>query len=178
MRSKEFQTERSTENAGKRDEAGASKEQRKQISAATVEKIGPVIRECLSDYFASLGLSMQDGTGQERSALIQEDDGVKGHSWRAWSRKKTGSHSDYRADGVHLLDEHTAYTITVYLVVDRNNAPLLYIGPYIRSKLVGGVAVVASDFQLEVPAPLKVALGTKTQIKLGELAEYQAAQMA
>ncbi|MCL4486788.1 MAG: hypothetical protein M1570_01495 [Chloroflexi bacterium] len=157
--------------------AGAQREKRKQILATTSQKIGPAVRECLSDYFASLGLSMQDGTGQERPALFQEEHGAREHTWRAWSRKKTGSHSDYRADGVHLLDEQTAYTITVLLVVDRNDVALLYIGKYIRSKFVGGTPVVASDFQMEIPAQLAGALETKTGIKVVGLAEYQDAQI-
>lgn len=163
-----------------RKDIGSTIERESQlnIQRATTEKISPIVRDCLSDYFASLGLGMTDEAGQEHPALFQESDGPQGHTWQASSRKKTGSHSDYRADGVHLLDEHTAYTITVFLVVNRSEVPLLYIGQYIRSKQVGGTPVVASEFQLEAPASLAEALAAKTGCKIVGRVEYQAARIS
>lgn len=180
MRSKYgFQTdqEREEDKKGGDAEATARRETRKHVLDATAQKIGPVIRDCLAGYFASLGLSMVDDAGQARAALFQEDDGIKGHSWKASSRIKTGSHSDYRADGVHVLDEHTVYTITVYLVVNYDNLPLLYIGDYTRSKLMGGTPVIASDFKLDVPAALAGTLASQTGIKQVGFVEFQAAQL-
>lgn len=180
MKSREFQMGQPTDQYGPGKDTGPNAEQASRLSVlkATATKIGPVVRDCLSDYFASLGLLMTDEAGGEHPALFQEADGPQGHMWQASSRKKTGSHSDYRADGVHLLDEHTAYTITVFLVVDKNGVPLLHIGKYIRSKLMGGTPVIASEFQLETPAPLVQALAAKTGCKMVGPAEYQAARIS
>lgn len=180
MKSNEFQTRQPIDEHGpsKDAEATATREGRQQILDATAQRIGPIIRECLSYYFTSLGLSVTDEAGQEHPARFVENDGSQGYAWQASSRKKTGSHSDYRADGVHLLDEHTAYVITVFLVVNQSLTPLLYIGKYIRSKLTGGTPVIASEFQLETPVPLAEALAAKTGCKVVGMAEYLSARIS
>ncbi len=173
-----FLTEQERENEKKRaaEAEAILRGKRRQISEATVQKIGPVIRSSLAEYFHSMGLSTVDDTGKEQVALFQEKNGDKGHTWRAWSRIKTGTHSDYRADGVHVLDEHTAYSITVSLVVNKQGLPLLYIGDYVRSKLVGGTPVPASDFSLEIPSRLVQALENKTGITLVDRVKFLDAQ--
>ncbi len=156
--------------------ANALREKRRQIADATVERIGPIIRDCLTDYFHGLGLSTIDYTGEDHAALFKEENGIQGHVWQASSWKKTGTHSDYRSDGVHLLPEHTAYSIAVSLVIDKDGLPLLHIGDYSASKLVGGKPVAASQFSLEVPSALEGVLQARTGIKPVGLAEYSAAQ--
>ncbi len=174
----QFETEPEKENERKRRAEGvrALREKRKQISDATAQRIGPAIRDSLTEYFRSMGLSTVDDIGEEHIVLFKEEDGIKEHTWRAWSRKKTGTHSEFRTDGVHLLDEHSAYTITVSLVVDKDGVPLLHLGNYVRSKLVGGTPVIASDFKLEIPGQLGEVLQNKTGIKSVGLGEYLAAQ--
>ncbi len=152
------------------------RERRRQISDATVQKIGPVIRESLTEYFRSMGLSKTDSAGEDQAALFKEEDGIKGHSWKAWSWKKTGTHSDYRADGVHVLDEQTAYSIVVSLVINKDGLPLLYIGDYVRSKLVGGTPVAASEFSLDIPSQLAQTLENKTGVKQVDRVKFLAAQ--
>lgn len=152
------------------------REKRRQVSDATVQRIGPVIRSSLAEYFQSMGLSTADHAGHEQVALFQDENGIKGHTWRASSRIKTGTHSDYRADGVHVLDEHTAYSITVCLVVNKDGLPLLYLGDYVRSKLVDGKPVTASDFTMEIPNQLAQALESKTGVKLVDRVRFLDAQ--
>jgi hypothetical protein len=173
-----FQTEQEREAQRKNEEEAARplREKRTQIILATAQRIGPVIRDSLTEYFRSMNLSIADDTGAEHVALFKEEAGVRGYTWKAWSRIKTGTHSDYQADGVHLLDEHTAYTITISLVVNRDGLPLLHIGDYVRSKLVGGVPIIASNFPLEIPSQLAEALESRTGIQQVGLAEYLDAQ--
>lgn len=163
----------------KKSVAGAQtalREKRRQIADATVQRIGPVIKESLVEYFRSMGLSAVDNSGKNQVALFQEENGIKGHTWRASSQIKTGTHSDYRADGVHVLDEHTAYSITVSLVVNKDGQPLLYIGDYVRSKLVDGKPVAASDFTMEIPSQLAQALESRTGVKLVDRVRFLDAQ--
>jgi hypothetical protein len=169
-----FQTEQERERDRSSGEAEASARQanRKQILEATVQKIGPVIRDCLVEFFRGMHLSTVDFTGEEQVALFKEEPGSKHHSWKASSWKKTGTHTEYRADGAHLLDEHTAYTITVILLVNPDNVPLLHMGEYTASKLVGKIPTIASSFSMEVPSQLKDRLGDKTGIRLADNAEY------
>ncbi|MGE5263850.1 MAG: hypothetical protein ACM3S0_10740 [Acidobacteriota bacterium] len=172
-----FETEQERESTKKRDEQteSAQREKRKQISDATAQRIGQAIRDSLAEYFRSMGLSTVDATGAEQVALFKEETGIKEHTWTAGSRKKTGTHTEYRADGVHVLDEHTAYTITVSLAVNRDGLPLLYIRDYATSKLVGGMPVAASKFLLEIPSQLKAILENNTGIRQVRLSEYLAA---
>jgi hypothetical protein len=172
-----FATVQEREDERKRGEAADDmlREKRRGISDATAERIGPIIRECLAEFFRSLGLSTVDYTGEDQPALFKEDYGIQGHTWKASSWKKTGTHSDYRTDGVHLLAEHTAYTITVSMAITNDGLPLLRIGDYAASKLVGGTPVAASNFALEIPSQLERALEAKTGIKPVGLAEYSAA---
>jgi hypothetical protein len=173
-----FLTQQEREDAKKTaaDAETVLREKRRQISDATVQRIGPIIRESLAEYFRSMGLRKADSTGEEQAALFNEQDDIKGHSWKAWSWKKTGTHSDYRADGVHMLDEQTAYSIVVSLVINKDGLPLLYIGDYVRSKLVDGKPVAASEFSLEIPSQLAQALENKTGIKLVDRVKFLDAQ--
>lgn len=158
-------------------ETEQERKERQQISDATAQRIGPLVRDGIVAYFRSLGLSTIDDAGAEQVALFKESTGIKGHTWTGWSRKKTGTHSEYCSDGVHVLDEHTAYTITVSLVVCQDGVPLLHVGDYTRSKLVGGSPVIASNFDLEVPSQLAAALETTTGIKQVGEAEFLRAQV-
>ncbi len=170
------QQEREDEKRNTAQAVDLLREKRRQISDAMVQRIGSIIRESLAEYFRSMGLSIVDGTGEEQVAIFQEETGKHGYTWRARSRIKTGTHSDYRADGVHILDEHTAYSITVSLAVDKDGQPLLYVGDYVRSKLVGEKPVAASDFTLEIPGRLAQTLGDKTGIRLGDRVKFLNAQ--
>ncbi len=154
----------------------ALREKRRQIADATVQRFGPVIKESLVEYFRSMGLSAVDKSGEKQVALFQEENGIQGHTWRASSQIKTGTHSDYRPDGVHILDEQTAYSIVVSLVINKNGLPLLYIGDYVRSKLVDRKPVAASEFSLEIPSQLVQALENKTGIKLVDRVNFLNAQ--
>lgn len=173
-----FLTQQERENEKRRAAEAETilRERRRQVSDATVQRIGPILRESLAEYFRSIGLSAADDTGKEQAALFQEEDGIKGHTWIARSMKKTGTHSEYRTDGVHVLDEHTAYTLTVCLVVDRDGQPLLHIRDYTTSKLVGGAPVAASKFSLEIPDELGRVLESKTGIRHVPLGEFLDAQ--
>jgi hypothetical protein len=170
------QQERDEEKKKAAEDEAVLRAKRRQVADATVQDIGPLIRASVAEYFRSMGLSTVDDTGAEQVALFEEKNADKGHIWRAWSQIKTGTHSDYRADGVHVLDELTAYSITVSLVVSRDGAPLLYVGDYVRSKLVGGTPVPASDFALEIPSRLTQALENKTGIKLVDRVKFLNAQ--
>ncbi len=170
------QQEREEEKKRAAEDEAVLRAKRRQVSDATVQNIGPVIRASVAEFFHSMGLSTVDDTGVEQVALFQEKNGDKGHTWRAWSRIKTGTHSDYRADGVHVLDEQTAYSITVSLVINKDGLPLLYVGDYTKSKLVGGTPVPASDFALEIPSRLTQALENKTGIKLVDRVKFLDAQ--
>lgn len=174
-----FQTQQERETQTKNEEEAGRPllEKRAQIAIATAQRIGPVIRDSLTEYFRSMNLSIVDDTGAEHVALFKEQAGLKGYTWTAWSRIKTGTHSDYQADGVHVLDEHTAYTITISLVVNRDGLPLLHIGDYVRSKLVGGLPIMASNFPLEIPGQLAGVLETRAGIRQVGLAEYLDAQV-
>jgi hypothetical protein len=172
----ETQPEKENERKGRAEAQSALREKRRQILNATATQIGPAVRDSLTEYFSSMGLCTVDDTGEEHVALFKEEEGIKGHTWRAWSMKKTGTHSEYRTDGVHLLDEHSAYTITVSLVVNSEGVPLLHLGNYTKSKLVGGAPVIASDFGLEIPSQLGEVLQNRTGIKLVGLGEYLAAR--
>lgn len=152
------------------------REKRRQIADATVQRFGPVIKESLVEYFRSMGLSAVDHSGEKQVALFQEENGIKGHTWTASSQIKTGTHSDYRPDGVHVLDEQAAYTITVSLVVDKDGLPLLHIGHYARSRLVGGAPVAASEFTMEIPGQLVQILQAKTGIQPVDRVKFLNAQ--
>lgn len=169
-----FQTQQERETQRKNEEEAGRplREKRAQIAIATAQRIGPIIRDSLTEYFRSMNLSTVDAAGAEHVALFKEEPGLTGYTWTAWSSIKTGTHSDYQADGVHLLDEHTAYTITIFLVVNRDGLPLLHIGDYVRSKLVGGVPIIASNFLLETPGQLAGLLETRTGIRQVGLDEY------
>ena len=114
---------------GDAEESGR-RETRRRALEETVQRVGPVIRETFVEYFRSQGLSTVDYTGDEQVALFKEETGSKEHTWKASSWKKTGTHTEYRADGAHQLDEHTAYTITVSVIVTPENVPLLHFGVY------------------------------------------------
>lgn len=173
-----FQSEQEREEE-KRIKAAAEsalRDKRKQVSSETVQRIGAVVRDCLAEYFSTLGLGAQDESGQAQAARFEEVDGIKGHTWKARSWKTTGTHSEYRADGVHALEEQTAYSITVMLVVNRDCLPLLRVGDFSRSRLVGGKPIPASDFRLDIPRELVTALEVRTGIKQAGVAEYLRAQ--
>ncbi|MCL4487478.1 MAG: hypothetical protein M1132_06525 [Chloroflexi bacterium] len=174
-----FQTvqERETEQKNEEEAGRPLREKRTRIAVETAQRIGPLIRDSLAEYFRSMNASTVDDTGAEQVALFKEEAGIRGHTWTAWSKIKTGIHSDYRADGVHLLDEETAYTITVSLVVNHDGLPLLHIGDYARSKLVGGSPVVDSHFLMEIPSQLAGVLETETGIKQVSRAEFLDAQV-
>lgn len=156
--------------------ATARREDRKQTLEATVQRIGPVIRNCLVEFFRGMHLSTVDYTGDEQVAVFKEETGATQHTWKARSWKKTGTHTEYRPDGAHSLDEHTAYAMTVLLFVNQDNLPLLHLADYTASKLVGKIPVIASNFSMEVPTRFKDLLRDKTGIRLAEAAEYILAQ--
>lgn len=173
-----FQNEQERENDRKniQAEGNTRREQRRQSLDQAVQQTGPVIRETLTEYFRNQGLSTVDFTGDEQFARLQELAGDAEYTWVASSWKKTGTHTEYRADGAHLLDEHTAYTITLSLFVGRDSLPLLYVRGYTASKLVGKTPVVASNFLMETPSQLQNLLRDKTGLRLATTAEYFAAQ--
>ncbi len=173
-----FQNEQERENDRKNIQAeeSARREQRKQSLDQAVQQVGSIIRETLVQFFRGQGLSTVDFTGDEQFALLKEVAGNTEHTWVASSWKKTGTHTEYRADGAHLLDEHTAYTLTLSLFIDQDNLPLLYLGGYTASKLVGKKPVVASNFSTETPGQLKDLLRDKPGIRLATTAEYFKAQ--
>lgn len=172
----ETELERARRKQRETETASALRDKRRQIVEATAHSVGAVIRDIFAEHFHGMGLSTIDETGAEQVALFKEETGVKGHTWTAWSQKKTGTHTEYRADGAHVLDEHTAYTITVSVVVNRDGMPLLRILDYAASKLVGGTPVAASTFSLEIPAALARELEDKTGIRQVGLGEYLGAQ--
>ncbi len=166
------QQERETEKRDAAEAVALVREKRRQVSDAVVERIGPIIRESLAEYFTSMGQSVIDHAGQKQPASFKEVSGIRGHTWGASSQIKTGTHSDYQPDGVHVLDEVTAYKITVSLAVDQDSQPLLYVGDYVRSKLVGNVPVAASDFPMAIPSSLAQALENKTGIKVVDRVKF------
>ena len=153
-------------------EESARRETRRRTLEETVQRVGPVIRETFVEYFRSQGLSTVDYTGDEQVAIFKEETGSKEHTWKVSSWKKTGTHTEYRSDGAHQLDEHTGYTITISVIVTPENVPLLHFGEYTTSKLVGRKPITASNFSMEVPSRLKELLRDKTGIKPAETAEY------
>jgi hypothetical protein len=174
-----FETEQERQATKKRDEQteSADRDKRKLVADTTALRIGSIVRDGIAAYFRSLGLSTVDDSGAKQVALFKEANGNQGHTWTAWSRIKTGTHTDYRTDGAHVLEEYTAYTITVSLVVDQDGLPLLYIGDYARSKLVGDSPVIASKFLLDIPSQLAGALEKNTGIKQVSRAEFLRAQV-
>ncbi len=169
-----FQTEQEQQADRKSEQSDASARRAsvKPTLEATAQRLGPIIRDSLLDFFRGLGASTVDYTGDEQVALFEEKSESKTYAWKAWSWKKTGTHTEYRPDGTHQLDEHTAYSVTVSLAVDRNGLPLLRVGEYATSKLVGKKAVVASSFAPQIPSRLQELLENRTGIKLAETAAF------
>ncbi len=157
-------------------EENARREHRAETVDKTVRQIGPIVQHVLGEFFRSQGFSIADENGAEQAALFKEETRVKGHAWTAWSRIKTGTHTEYRAGGAHVLDEQTAYTVTVALVVTKDGVPLLRIRDYATSKLVGGMPVAASRFQAAIPATLETLLEKNTGVNYVSLKEYLAAE--
>ncbi len=173
-----FQTDQERENDRKNraDAENARRERRKETVAQAVQQIGPIIRHVLGEFFRSQGLSIVDESGAEQMALFKEESGPKGHAWTAWSRIKTGTHTEYRSGAAHVLDEETVYTVTVSLVATKDGVPLLRIRDYATSKLVGGIPVTASRFPAAIPSALETLLEKNTGVRYAPLNEYLAAE--
>lgn len=173
-----FQTEQERESERSSTDTEISERQanRREILESTAQRIGPVMRNCLVEFFRGMHLSTVDFTGDEQVAVFKEETSAARHTWKAWSWSKTGTHTEYRADGAHSLDEHTAYAMTVSLFVNRENLPLLYLADYSASKLVGKVPTIASTFSMDIPTRFKHLLQDKTGVRLADTAEYLKAQ--
>lgn len=147
-----------------------------QTLATTLQRISPAVRDCVIEFFRGMHLSTTDFTGNEQVAAFKEEMGATQHTWKAWSWKKTGTHTEYRSDGAHSLDEHTAYAMTISLFVNQDNLPLLHVGEFTTSKLVAKMPVIASSFSMDVPARFKDVLREKTGIRVADTTEYVQAQ--
>lgn len=168
--------ERESDRMNSSADENARRERRAETVDQTVRQIGPTIQHTLEEFFRSQGFSIVDETGANQVALFKEERGLKGHAWTAWSRIKTGTHTEYRAGGAHVLDEETAYTVTVALVVTKDGVPLLRVRDFAASEFVGGLPVAASKFQAAVPGTLETLLEKNTGVRYVPLGEYLAAE--
>jgi hypothetical protein len=134
----------------------------KMILSPTADRIGPIIREVIADFFTSMGLSL-DPKVERNARFIEKLHNVEG-SWFASSRKITDPTIFYGVPGdsyqVHIYIE---YSIQLDLKIGANYFPFLLVHNY-ESRLYNGPFPREGTTRLEVPVELKKVLEKQTGV--------------